>query len=305
MRASGRIELPPSTLAWIAGIGGGRVTRVWRLEGGVQAETHAVDLTCPDGAIRPLVVRRFRIHDAASARSEAANLLRLAGSGLPVAEMVGADPEAEETDLPATLQTRLEGVANLDPEFALARLDQLGAVLARLHDLPLPLVAGFSDKSPLMRKAFSEDPPLVVAAEPGGLALWERARAVSLKSNLETPVLLHGDFHIGNVIWQEGQLAGVVDWSSASLGPAAKDVSYCRMDLALVFGGDAPDRFLAGYVEAAKRRLPDLALWDAYMASVALTEATQWLPGWWGLGRVDLTAELVRSRTSALVRSIL
>lgn len=135
----------PATLAWIARVGGGPIAAISRLEGGVQAETHVVDLSLPGGVIRRLVLRRFDARDALPARREAAHLAGLSGSGLPVAELVAADTEAKEADLPATHQTRLPGTANLDPAFALKRLDQLAAVLARIHLVPYQLVGQLSD----------------------------------------------------------------------------------------------------------------------------------------------------------------
>jgi hypothetical protein len=55
-------------------------------------------------------------------------------------------------------------------------------------------------------------------------------------------VLIHRDFHPGNVLWHRGQVSGVVDWQSASIGPASIDVANCRGNL-LGAGSDIAERF--------------------------------------------------------------
>jgi aminoglycoside phosphotransferase (APT) family kinase protein len=63
-------------------------------------------------------------------------------------------------------------------------------------------------------------------------------------------VLLHRDFHPGNVLWRRGQVSGLVDWQGACAGPAAADVGYCRVNL-LTFGSAAAERFTRLWEETA------------------------------------------------------
>jgi aminoglycoside phosphotransferase (APT) family kinase protein len=44
-------------------------------------------------------------------------------------------------------------------------------------------------------------------------------------------VFTHRDFHPGNVLWSRGRVTGVVDWPTASVGPAVVDVGHCRTNL--------------------------------------------------------------------------
>lgn len=298
-------EVPEATLAWAARVGGGRLAAIEQLEGGVQAYSHALDLELPDGSTRSVVLRRFDPTYPWAASYEANHLAGLAGSGLPVAELVGADLQAVETDRPATLQTRLRGRVNLDPDFVLPRLDQLAHVLSRIHETPYAAIRELVDYRTFAVAEVNRDPHPALAALPGGAELWLRARErVASLSYLEKPVLLHSDFHIANVIWDEGRLSGVVDWSSAGIGDRAKDVAYCRMDLSLVFGGDAHERFLGAYVEATGFGAENIAFWDLYYGVMALTEAEQWAPGWHALGRHDLTMEVIRARVRAFLDSL-
>jgi thiamine kinase-like enzyme len=81
--------------------------------------------------------------------------------------------------------------------------------------------------------------------------MWELAAEISRgPAPLLPEVLVHGDFHPGNVLWRRGKVSGVVDWQAACTGPAAVDVAHCRVNL-LTFGTDAAERFTALWQHAA------------------------------------------------------
>jgi hypothetical protein len=63
-------------------------------------------------------------------------------------------------------------------------------------------------------------------------------------------VLVHGDFHPGNVLWRWGTVSGVVDWQAAGTGRAVTDVAHCRVNL-LTLGAGASERFTAWWQEAS------------------------------------------------------
>jgi aminoglycoside phosphotransferase (APT) family kinase protein len=52
-------------------------------------------------------------------------------------------------------------------------------------------------------------------------------------------VLVHRDFHPGNVLWRRGTVSGVVDWQAACTGPAVADVAHCRVNLLTFSAGTA------------------------------------------------------------------
>ena len=72
--------------------------------------------------------------------------------------------------------------------------------------------------------------------------MWERAVEISRGPAPDLPaVLLHSDFHPGNVLWRYGRVSGVVDWPGACSGPAAADVGHCRINL-LTMGAEVASR---------------------------------------------------------------
>jgi aminoglycoside phosphotransferase (APT) family kinase protein len=63
-------------------------------------------------------------------------------------------------------------------------------------------------------------------------------------------VLVHRDYHPGNVLWRRGTVSGVVDWQAICTGPAVIDVAHCRVNL-LTFGAAAAGQFTALWQQAA------------------------------------------------------
>ena len=87
-------------------------------------------------------------------------------------------------------------------------------------------------------------------------AVWERAAEISQGPVPVLPaVLLHRDFHPGNVLWRRGAVCGVVNWVGACTGPAVADVAHCRVNL-LTVGADAAGRFTAMWQSAAGAAVP-------------------------------------------------
>jgi aminoglycoside phosphotransferase (APT) family kinase protein len=81
--------------------------------------------------------------------------------------------------------------------------------------------------------------------------VWERAAEISHGPAPRLPeVLVHRDYHPGNVLWRRGAVSGVVDWQGACTGPAAVDVAHCRVNL-LTFGTDAAEHFTALWQQAS------------------------------------------------------
>lgn len=114
--------------------------------------------------------------------------------------------------------------------------------------------------------------------------------------NDEPLVLTHFDFWSGNVVWDADRLSGIVDWNGGSLGPRGFDVSWCRLDLYLLYDEKIADFFLHSYEAAFGERLSDPALWDCWAVARSDDSVHTWVPNYLDLGRPDLTAEVLRKR---------
>ena len=78
----------------------------------------------------------------------------------------------------------------------------------------------------------------------------------------DTHGFLHRDFHPGNLLWEGGQIRGIVDWAFACQGPVAVDVAHTRCNLMMVDGLEAAERFLVEY-KVANHSYEHHSWWDA------------------------------------------
>ncbi len=248
-----RSRPPRQALAWAAACLGGPVLSARALRGGMSSAVHL--LTTSDGADgagqrRQAVLRRYvrpelNAEEPDIAEREA-RALRVAGSaGVPTPLLLAVDPAGAEAGAPAVLMSRLPGRVDWWPSDTGRWLRRLAELLPRIHASPRP--------APGALRRFAPDPQ--ASYQPPGWArhprVWERAAEICHgPAPLLPEVLVHGDFHPGNVLWRWGKVSGVVDWQAACAGPAIIDVAHCRVSL-LTFGTEEAERFTALWQQAA------------------------------------------------------
>lgn len=80
------------------------------------------------------------------------------------------------------------------------------------------------------------------------------------------PVLLHGDYWSGNLLWQHESLVGVIDWEDFGVGDALADLACARLELLWATDETAVRRFTEDYLRARGLELGPIAgalgYWD-------------------------------------------
>lgn len=257
-----RGPLPDHALRWAeAAVGpGSRVRVIEALAGGTSSAVHALTIEDAGGRVHELVLRRFvRLDWLAEepdlAAREATALGLMATSPLPTPALVAVSDDA-------VLMTRLPGEIDWNPP-----LLGLAELLPLIHATPVPEGAPLPDYRPYPIKM--RRPP-VWAGRPDA---W--LRGIEL---LDGPVpsherlLIHRDFHPGNVLWHEGEVTGLVDWVNASIGSPWADVGHCRVNLASEVGQEGADEFLELYRQVSGRQDPYHPYWDISAAIGGLDE---------------------------------
>ena len=261
----------------------GRLLSAELLVGGVSSHTRKLVFQTARG-IEAVVERRPRDMPgkppaAERAALEAALLARLLGLGVPA-------PRLRRFDPPDTLVLDfLEGGTEPPPGAPGSLIGPMAEALAALHRLGpehgLPAMRTFTDPLPDL-KAWRPD-----LFGPGAV------QAPACPPFAGSPRLLHGDFWMGNLLWREGRLAGLLDWEDACLGDPMAELAAARCDLHSRFGVNAADDLAAAYADLAPVDRARLAWWDLYMPTAQLT----FVDGW-GLPPDDL----VRVRTAMTER---
>ncbi|MBA2721151.1 MAG: phosphotransferase [Chloroflexi bacterium] len=255
---------PPTraNLAWVSAIvgPGARVLSVASLRGGVAQATDAVTVDSAAGRRHRLVLQRWirpgwETDDVGfDPAKEAVVLELLAGHEIPVPSLVAVDPDGSAAGVPCLLTSRLDGGPPTARKVSRpAVLDALGRTLAAIQRVgaaafdarpgaqhSLPQYEPFGDLASATVPSLSRRPKLWTAARTAAAARPPRGPAT----------FLHRDFHPGNTLWIGDRLSGVVDWTSASLGPAAADLAHLRVNLVVLVGPDAADDARAAFLAA-------------------------------------------------------
>lgn len=266
---------------------GARLHAVRPLTGGSSARVSLLEASGPDGRALRLVVREYGARDLQTRPGVAAQefgvLERLRTAGLPVPRPVYAGAEVLVTSF-------VEGATEFRPADEGRYVRGLAAFLARLHRLP---GAGFPFLPPLAPEAPRSTPPDTALSE-GRL----RAALAGLQPPTCTPVVLHGDFWPGNVLWQGGQVSAVIDWEDAAVGDPLSDVGTARLELLFFLGRRATHTFTQEYAALAGVTLADLPYWDL---RAALRPCGRM--GGWGLD-ADLEARMRRRHAGFVERAL-
>ena len=254
------------------------------MEGGVSADVFRVDLVEPAGGERSVVLRSHRDPAFKGARPEVlarefAVLTLLHASGLAVPEPL-ALYAGSEADGAWLVMEWVEGSTEVAAVDVPAALHQMADFLAELHRLdvdPASLALGVL-----------EDPLAGVSAHlPDDGTGWAVRRALDSLDDApvdsrDTQRVVHGDYWPGNVIWSDGQIAGVIDWEDSCIGDPLADLASARVELACAYGVEAAEQFTRDYLAARDMRsmtaldLVTLPIWELYVSASALASMQGW-----------------------------
>jgi aminoglycoside phosphotransferase (APT) family kinase protein len=228
-----------------------------RLSGGASKETWSFDAIGADGTRTGLILRRDspgRPGEPGVLDREAAALSIAHDAGLPVPEMLFSFTAAA-FGAAGMIMRRVEGetIARRilrDEEYAPARgvlVGQLGRFAAALHAQAAPTFFPRPDPLATLREQ------LDAFGRPSEVFELAMAELAASQPPAREPVLLHGDFRLGNLIVGPEGLRAVLDWELTHAGNPAEDLGWLCVK-AWRFGAAPPvaglgsrDELLAAY----------------------------------------------------------
>ncbi|MGH7056903.1 MAG: phosphotransferase family protein, partial [Acetobacteraceae bacterium] len=277
---------------WLAGALGESVVvrHIERLSGGAIQENWALSLERQDGREEAFVLRRDAGTQISSSRSREAEFRILRAvhrAGITVPEPVALCSDETILGRPFFLMRRIEGTADprrlvgddrLVPDRA-AFGAALGAKLARIHAIRPPAEElGFLEPpaaDPAAARIGALRAALDRLSDPQPAIEWVLRRLERRRPRAALVTLVHGDYRIGNIMVQDGNLAGVLDWEFAGWGDPDEDVGwlcarcwrFCRVDREAGGVAERAD-FYNGYEARTGRKVDAerIRYWEAMAA---------------------------------------
>ncbi len=272
--------------------GPGEILALRRLPGGASKEAWALDYRVGE-AVLPLFLRRAGggvIYSGTLPLAQEFHLLQVAHAhGVRVPKPLHYFPSLEGRE--AFLMERLEGESIgarivRRPEYAGVRErlpEAMARELAAIHSIPLAEV-GFlppAAQPPWQEAIATAYRDLDALDEPHPALEWGLRWLSQNPPPPRPPVLVHGDFRIGNLLITPEELVAVLDWEFAHVGDPREDLAW-PLVRAWRFGEDAKrlggvghlEPFLAGYNALTGREVvPEELFWWEVLGNIR-----------WGLG---------------------
>jgi len=298
MTAAVSRALPDSARGWAEGLVPQAVVDVTAVGGGITDTKWMLHLAEGD----PLVIRWSdpEVWGAAGrehVRRESLACRLLAGSRLPVPQLLGSDPDGVTAGGPANLLTWRPGRPRLD-RLSSAAITVWARLAVDVHAQPVPVAyrpPTFSFRGPIEPEvpAWARSP-----------RLWRKAIDVWAAGPPPTPHgLLHRDFHLGNTLWEGDLVTGLIDWAETSWGPPDLDVAHACSDFAMLHTIADAETFRAAYLQQGGRLDPDPdagRFWAVSDILGFLPDPAHILAAV-GSSRPDLTPDAVRHGLEALL----
>ena len=215
--------------------------------------------------------------------------------GLPVPEPLLLDADGSVLGVPGLVTGFIAGEQVMSPGSVSAWAEQLADALLTIHAVTPSAAEGSQlyDGEEIGLYFLTGHWPSANAGHPLSAQIYEAIEQFRPELRKTRPRFLHMDFWPGNVLWNRGRIAGVVDWDATAVGDRAIDVGNFRMEMHLRGIREAADIFLRRY-EAGAGEVENLAFWDLAAAARPLPKPIAWLldPPKDRAGRVDESAVL-------------
>jgi aminoglycoside phosphotransferase (APT) family kinase protein len=190
----------------------GRLLRTWPLQGGISAEMTALEIAGADRQTGRWIVRRPKGSRVNSrpVEDEFRLLEIMHALGLASPAPLALDRSGEIFGAPYMIIAYVEGQSDFAPAQPLDLAVQMAGELRRIHAVDatrpdLAFLPRLEDRSTPQQRPPQMDAALDEAR------IWDTLEAAWPFPRCNRLALLHGDYWPGNILWQAGRLAAVID----------------------------------------------------------------------------------------------
>ncbi|WP_445486893.1 phosphotransferase [Niallia sp. 03133] len=264
------------------------------LKGGISAQVTLLEILQEDGKIKKMIVRKHGEGDLTRNPQIAAyefHLLQLlATANIRSPRPYYLDQSCEILSSPYIVIEFIEGRTEFTPNNIREYIHQMASCLAAVHHVDCSkLDLSFLPKQEelfikMLDISFSSNKELL-----NERAVKDKIKSVLLFNHANKEVILHGDFWPGNILWNEGKLASIIDWEDAAIGDPLADLANGRLEVLFHFGIEAMNHFTNIYQSVMnKLDYTNLPNWDLF-AALRLSKFPEW-------GLEQNQAKLMRKR---------
>jgi len=229
-------------LSWAGSVLGSPVVDAHPLAGGMTSTMLALrDEADGEAVLRLMTEEPWRYHGAELTTRERSALRALIGTTVPAPTSLGLEVDLE--GVAAHLMSRVPGepLAEVDDDALRAMADLLATIQEVRPEQPFRTFQSWAWEAKWVVPAWTSHP-----------TSWQRAFDVLAgPAPSYDPTFLHRDFSHRNLLWTAGEITGVVDWVETSTGPAWLDAAHAATNLAVAFGPETGEAFVAHWAAAS------------------------------------------------------
>jgi aminoglycoside phosphotransferase (APT) family kinase protein len=218
---------------------------------------------CPTGGVLRLTPPGARPLGPADMARQARIMAALGVAGLPVPRILASSAEPVLDGRPFVLMERVDGVRveqAVKTSSARELLARAFATIRSVHEVPA-VATGLAGEEPMPAAGEVERWQALRARSPEDLVREATRLEQQLLNALPAarrPALVHGDYHLGNLLFRDGEVVAILDWEITELGQTPLDeAALCMVAVREAFGEPNPG------VEAALPLEEMLGLADA------------------------------------------
>jgi len=259
---------------------------------------------------KQVVVRRYAVFGdydrGEKAAREFKTLALLQQHHIPAPAPLLLDKSGELLGSPGIVTSFMPGQQTIRPANQAAWAIELAQTLAQIHAIPLAeadkrfLLNGNEEVVWFLRNANAKEKMWM---HPDGRSTWQAVHDLLPTIQPVPPALVHIDYWLGNILWQEDRITAVLDWEEASFGDPGYDVAYLRLELAMLGTEKLANAFLKAYEQAYGRPVANLAFWELAAAARFMPDPEGMIPEWQALQPGAYSVTAVRQNFSDFIAS--
>lgn len=280
------------------------------LDGSFSNSTAVITAVNPVNHTQQFVVRRYAVFGdydrGQKARREFKAFQLLNQHNIPAPAPLLVDATGELLGSPGIVTSFVPGRQTVMPANTAGWVKKLAHTLAHIHSIPITeqdigfLLDANQEVTWFLHKG---QPTEEMAAYPDGRIIWQLVHDHLPHIQPVPPALVHVDYWLGNILWQDGQITAVLDMEEAAYGDPAYDVAYMRVELAMLGGEALADQFLRAYISATGNPVPNLAFWEL-AATVRFMPAPEgMIPEWQTFSSANWNAAQVKQNFADFIAS--